>query len=142
MATHILRKSGIGKNRNVLGGIQPKVAHRIIHFLRSGGAIQTNDVDIKHFERGKCRPDFRAQQHRARFLQRHLHRDRQPLPCFLQGIEHAHDGNLGLQQILRGLNEQHIHTTLNEGEGLLFVRANHVIETDMPERRQLGRGPE
>ncbi len=75
----VLRQAGVGQNRDELGRIEPEEAHRIVHLLRAGGAVEADDVDVERFERGERRADFGAEQHSARGFKRDLHRHRQTL---------------------------------------------------------------
>ena len=137
----VLRQTGVRQHRNFLGGIQRQVADRVVHLLRTGRAIQPDGIHVERFERGQRRADLGAQQHGSGFLQRDLHRHRQPLARFPHGFQHADGGDLGLQQILRSLDQKHVDAAFNQSGGLLFVRRHHRVETDVPERRQFGGWP-
>ena len=52
------------------------------------------------------------------------------------------EGDFGLQQVLAGFDQQHIHATLDEGRGLLAISSGHGVVADVAQRRQLGRGAE
>ena len=99
------------------------------------------DVDVVGLQGGERRANFGAQQHRAGFLQRDLHLHGQALPCFRHRVEHADGRDLRLQQVLRRLDEQDVHAAFNQRQRLLFVGGHHLVETDVPERGQLGRRP-
>ncbi len=141
MSAHILRKSGIGQHRYILRGIRSQEADTVIHLGRSSSAVQTDDVYIVGFERGQSRANFSSQQHRSSSFERHLNCDRQPLAGFLHGIEHAGQSSFGLQQVLRGFDQQNIHATFDQRARLLNIARDHVVELDMSQRRQLGRRP-
>ena len=46
-----------------------------------------------------------------------------------------------MQQILRRLHQQHIYAAFDQGRRLLLVSRRHVVETNVPQRRQFGRRP-
>ena len=137
----VLRKPGIRQHRNFLGRIQRQIADRIVHLLRPGRAVQPDHIDVERLERGQRRADLRAQQHRAGFLQRDLHRHRQPLPGFPHRFEHADGRDLGLQQVLRGLDQQHIDAAFDQRRGLLLVSRNHRSKLMCPSDGSLVVGP-
>ena len=131
----------IGKNRNFFRRIQRQIPNRIVHLLRPGRAVQSQDIDIKRFQRSQRRPDLGAQQHRSGFLQCHLHRNWQTLARLPHRFQHAHGRDLRLQQILAGLDQQNIHSALDQRRRLLLIRGCHRIEADVSQRRQLRRRP-
>ena len=54
------------------------------------------------------------------FLKRNLHLHREPLAGLSHRFEHADDGDLGLEQILRGFDQQNVDAAFDERGGLLF----------------------
>ena len=136
VAADVLRESGIRQNRNVLGGIQAQIADRLIHLRRTGGAVQADHVDVVRLKRGQRRANFGAEQHGSGFLQRYLNLHRQPLPRLAHCLDHGDRGNLRLQQILAGLDQQHIDAAFDQRQRLLFIGRQHRVPTDVSERRQ------
>jgi hypothetical protein len=51
------------------------------------------------------------------------------------------ESDLGLQQILAGLDQQHVHAALDQRLGLLAVGRGHGVVADVAQRGQLGRRP-
>jgi hypothetical protein len=47
-----------------------------------------------------------------------------------------------LQQILAGLDQQHVHAALDQRRSLLVVGGEHCVVADVTERGQLGRRPQ
>ena len=119
----------------MLGGIDAQVAHGIVHLAWPGRAVHAENVNVKWLERGQGSSDLCPQQHAARGFECHLDGDRKALPCFLHGVGNSDHGGLGLQQILASLDQQHVHSTLDQGERLLLVGRSHIIEFDMAKRR-------
>ena len=52
-------------------------------------------------------------------------------------VEDTRQGRLGLKQVLRGLDQQHIDATLNQSRRLLLISRRHVVESDVPQGRKL-----
>ena len=129
----ILREPRVRQDRNIFRRIDAQIAHRVIHFLWPGRAVEANYVYVKRFDRSQRRADFRPQKHSSGSLKRYLNCNRQPLPCFLQGLKHTHQRRLGLQQVLGSLDQQNIHPALDQCTRLLHIPGNHVIKPDMPQ---------
>ena len=135
----ILRQTGIGQHRDVLGGIDAEVTHSIVHLLGPGGAVQADGVHVIRFQRGQRGADFGAQQHGPGGFQRDLHLHRKPPPFFPHHVERRNGRNLGLQQVLAGLDQQNVHAGIDQRGYLLNVGGTHVVEADVLQRRQLRR---
>src|SRR5438094_4301468 len=138
----ILRQASVGQNRNVFGGVGAQETDRIIHFRRSGGTVQADHVHIERLQSRERRADFRAQEHCARGLDGHLHRNRQPLAGLLHCLKHADQSGLCLKQILGGLDEQNVDAAFDQGGGLFLVDCGHIVELDVTQRGQLGSRPD
>ncbi len=133
----VLRQARVWQHRHVLRRIQSQVAHRVIHLLGTGGTVQSDDVDVEQLQRGQRRADLRPQQHRARGFQRHLNLHRQALARLLHRLADADDCRLRLQNVLAGLDQEHVHSALNQPQRLLRVALRHRVEADVPQRWQL-----
>src|SRR5579863_2406237 len=141
MTTHILRESGVGQYRNVLGGVRAQKTDGIVHFDRPGGAVQADDIHIERLERGERGADFCSQQHRPGGFERDLNRDREALASLLHGFEYAGQRSFGLEQVLRSLDQQNIDAAFDQRTDLLQIARNHVVKLNVSERRQLGSRP-
>ena len=131
VSAYVLRQSGVRQNRNELGGVQAQIADRLVHLRRTGGAVQTNDVDVVGLERRQRRADFGAQQHGSGFLQRDLHLHGQALARFAHCLEHGYGRDLCLQQVLAGFDQQHVDSAFDQRRRLLFVGRQHRVPTDV-----------
>ena len=98
----------------MLGGVQSQISDRLVHLLRAGRAVQTDDVDVVRLKRRQRRTDFGSEQHGSGFLQRDLDLHREALSRFAHRLEHGDCGDLRLQEILASLNEQHIDAALDQ----------------------------
>src|ERR1700691_1938739 len=140
VSAFILRQPRVGQDGNILGRVRAQKANCIIHLDRAGCTVETDDVYVEHFKSGQRSANFRPQQHGAAFLKCDLDLDGQSLSTFLHRLKGAYNRDLCLQKILSGFDQKNVDSTLDEREGLLYVGRNHVIEFDVAERRQLGRG--
>ena len=140
VSAFVLRQAGVGQNRDELARIEPEEAHRVVHLLWAGGAVEADDVHVKGFERGERSADFGAEQHGAGGFERDLHGDGQALTGLRHRIEDADQNGFGLKQVLTGFREQDVHAAFDQGGGLFGVAGHHVVEGDVSERRQLGGG--
>src|SRR6185437_11503946 len=136
----VVRQSRIGKHRDVLLRVVTEIAHRVVHLPRAGGAVEADDIDVIDIERGQRGGDLCAQQHRAGLLQRDLRLYGNALLLRSHRVHSGRDGDLGLQNVLRGLDQQNIDARLNQRAHLLDESRQHRVKTDVAERWQLGRG--
>ncbi len=148
VAALVLRQTGVGQHADLGGRVLAEKADGVVHLRRSGGAVHANDVGLKALQHGQRRANLRAKQHGAGSLERHLHLQRDPVAdrrnLALGGganrILTGGNGDLGLEQILAGLNQQHIDAAFNKRIGLFLVRGVHRVVADVAERGQLGGG--
>ena len=148
VAALVLRQAGVGQHADGQGGILAEKANRVVHFRRAGGAVEADHVGLKAFQHGQSRADLRAEQHGAGCFEGDLDlkgncaaggRDvalASVANCVLTGGE----SDLGLQQVLAGFNQQHIHAALDEGLGLLAIGDGHGVVANMAQRGQFGGG--
>ena len=114
-----MRQAGIRQDGDLFRRVVAQVAHRVVHLTRPCGAVQANDIDVVNIQNCQCRVDFRSEQHRAAFLQRHLNLERNASSGSCHRIECRCDCDLGLQDVLRGFDEQYIDSGLNQCRHLL-----------------------
>jgi hypothetical protein len=85
--------------------VSGQVPEVFAHLRRPGGAVEADEVDLERFDGGERRTDLAAEQHRARRLDRDLREQRQLDAGRSERSPGAVDRRLGLQQVLRGLDE-------------------------------------
>src|SRR5688572_28851282 len=100
--------------------------------LGTRGAVETDDVDSHPFQDGEGGIDVGAEKHAPGRVERDLRLDRQIDLSLLEGFMNACDRRFDLEDILRGLDEQYIHTAANETVRLFAESLCQVIETDVP----------
>jgi hypothetical protein len=130
------------------GRVLAEEADRVVHLRRAGGAVEADDVGLKAFEHGQRRANLRAKQHRPGGFQGDLGLNGNPAAgigefAFLgraNGVLAGGDGDLGLQQILAGFDQQHVHAALDQRLGLLAISRGHLVVADVAQRGQLGGG--
>ncbi len=110
-----------------------QVPQVLAHLGRAGRAVQPDHVDAERLERGERGRDLAAHEHRAGRLDGHLDEYRQPDAGLDDRLLAAVHRGLGLQQVLRGLDEQRVRPTEDQaaglqGEGRLEVRVGGVAE--------------
>ena len=89
-------------------------AHRIAHVLRPGGAVEPDHMHGERLERRHRAGDVGAEQHAAARVERHLRLHGKPAADFREQLFEAGDGRLDLEDVLRRLDEQHIHAAFDE----------------------------
>ncbi len=114
----------------------------LAHLRRPGRAVQADQVDPQRLERGQRRPDLGAEQHRAGGLHRHVDHDRQVRPGPAQRPAGTDHRGLGLQQVLRCLDQHGVHAAGEETGDLRLVRIAQRGEADVPQRGQLRARPD
>ena len=65
-----------------------------------------------------------------------------PSRAVAHGVLAGGEGDLGLQQVLAGFDEQHVHAALDQRLGLLAIGGGHGVVADVAQRGQLGGGPD
>ena len=117
-----------------------EVAQVLGHLSWAGRAVEPDHVDAQGLERGQRRPDLRADEHRAGGLDGHLHEPGDVDAGRADGATGSDDGRLGLQQILRGLDEHGVDAAREHARGLRLVRIAQRGVGRMSERGELGAG--
>ena len=91
-----------------------QVADRLAHVLRARRAIQADHVDAQRLERRHRARDVGAEQHAAARVERDLRLHRHAPPELGEQPLEAGDRRLHLEDVLRRLDEQHVHAALDE----------------------------
>ena len=147
-AALVLRQAGVGQHADGKRGVLAEKANRVVHFRRAGGAVEANHVGLKAFKDGQRRADFRTKQHGAGSFQSDLDLERNvaaggwdaALASVTNCVVTSGERDLGLQQILAGFNQQHVHAALDERLGLFAISGCHGVVADVAQRGQLGGG--
>ncbi|MQY13282.1 hypothetical protein SRB5_34260 [Streptomyces sp. RB5] len=122
------------------GRVAGEVAQVLAHLRRAGGTVQPDQIDAQRLEGGQRGPDLGAQQHRAGRLERQRADQGHVGAQGFHGTAGTQQGGLGLQQVLRGLDDQRVRAALEQAlRVLLEAVADHLVR-DVAERRQLGAG--
>ena len=95
------------------------------------GAVQTDDIDPHAFEDGDGGVNIRAKQHASGGIERDLRLDRQIDSGLIKGCMDAPDRGFDFKDILRGLDEQHIHPAADQTDSLFAENLGEVIEGDI-----------
>ncbi len=119
-----------------------EVAEVLGHLGRTGRAVHADDVGPHRLERGECGPDLGPDEHAARRLDRDLHHDRDRVrePGAAHRPAGAVDRGLRLQEVVDGLDEQHVDATRDEPVDLELVVVAQRRVLDLTERREPGTG--
>lgn len=110
----------------------------LAHLGRAGGAVQADHVDAQRLQRGQGRADLRAEQHRARRLDRHGADDGEVGAGRLQSAAGAQDGGLGLEQVLGRLHQEGVGAARDHALGVLLVGVAQLHVRGVSQGRQLG----
>ena len=120
--------------------VRARVAQVLAHLGRPGGAVEPDEIDAQRGERRQGGADLRAEQHGAGGLDGDLGEHRQFDPGRAQRTTRPHDGRLGLQQVLRGLDQDGVRAAGHEAGDLLLVGvAQHGVR-GVAQARQLRPG--
>ncbi len=142
LAVHDGRHPGVGQAGDGDTGVLAEVPEVLAHLGRAGGAVDADDVGPHGVERRQGGTDLGAGQHGAGDLHGHLHLDGHLAPAGRHGPPAADHGGLGAEEVELGLDEEHVHATLEEGGGLLLVGVAQLGEADLAERGELGARPD
>ena len=119
-----------------------EVAQVLAHLGRAGRAVEADAVDAERLERRERGADLAADQHRAGGLDGDLGEDGQVGARGRQRPLGTDDRGLGLQQVLRGLDQDGVDPALDEAADLLGVGVAQRGVGGVAERGQLGAGPD
>ena len=115
-----------------------EVAQVLGHLGRTGRAVHADHVGLHRFERGERGADLGADEHAARRLDGHLHHQRQQHAGRAHRRARAVDRGLGLEQVVDGLDEQHVDAARDQPVDLELVAGAQLVVGDLAERRQAG----
>ena len=82
LSADVFRQSGIGNAGDDKGGMFREVADVFLHQIRTGGAVEAEDIDAVGFENGDHGANFRSDQHGAEGFHGHRYHDWQPRTFF------------------------------------------------------------
>ena len=137
-----LREPGIGHAADPDLRVPGQMAQVFAHLGRTGRAVQPDQVDPERLQRRQGGADLRTEQHGAGRLDRDVHDDRQVAPGVGQGPFGAEGGGLGLQQILRRLDQHRVDAAGQHPLDLGLVGVTQLAVRDMAQGRQLRPGPD
>ena len=134
-AAHVAGQAGVGHNRDGLGRVAAHVADRLAQVLGAHGAVGADDIHAHGLEDGDHRTHVGTQQHAAGLVERHLRLNRHGGAHVVEGQADAVDCRPGLEDVLLGLDEQHVCAALHQANGLRADLPGQLVERDA---RQLG----
>jgi len=117
-----------------------EVANRLAHVVRPGGAVDADDADAERFENGEGRADVGAEEHPPARVERDLRLNGHLPPLVLHGALQPFNGGLDLKDVLRGLDEEHVHATAQEARALLPEDFDQFPVGDVGEHGVVGGG--
>src|ERR1700752_2086800 len=109
--------------------------------LRSGGTVETDDIDAHAFKNGKRRADIRAEQHATGRVERYLSLNRQIYLTLVEGFVKTADRGFDFENILRGFDEEEVHAAADQTDSLFAENVDEFVEADVGKLR-VGRGGE
>ena len=118
-----------------------EVAQVLAHLGRTGGAVEADHLHAERLERGERGTDLGSEQHGSGRLDRDLDPHRHVGVSSGDGTLGADDRGLGLQQVLRGLDQHGVDAAVDHAGDLLLVRVAKRGEWGVAERRQFAPGP-
>jgi len=136
------RQPRVGEARQERAAVLLQVPEVLRHLGGTGRAVEAEDVGSHRFERGDCGTDLRADEHPPRRLHRHLHHQRDGAARVAHRPAARDDRGLGLEQVVDGLDEQHVGAPFEQPRGLDLVVVAQRRERDRAERGQPGAGPD
>ena len=99
-----------------------EVAQVLGHLGRAGRAVQADHVGLHRFERGERGADLGADEHAAGRLDRDLHHERDAATRRAAIARRARDDRgLALEQVVDGLDEQHVDAAREQAVDLRLV---------------------
>ena len=108
------RKPGVGDAVNRRAGVLRQVADRVAHQVRTGRAVEADDVDAHRLERRERAADVGAEQHAARRVERDRALDRDDAAGARERLAARQNLGLHLEDVLRGLEDEHVGAALDE----------------------------
>ncbi len=139
-AADVLGQAGVGKDADGHRRVLAEEANGVVHLLRAGGAVEADDVGLEALEHCERGADLGAEQHGSGGFHGDLHLDGDADAKVVHGVVAGGEGDLGLEEVLRGFDEEDVDAAFDEGFGLLDVGKEHRVVADVAERRELGGG--
>ena len=139
-ATNVFRKTSVGNAAHRERGVLGEVADVLLHLLRTGGAVEPENVDRKRLKNRHHSSDVRTDEHRSGGFHGHGHHQRPSLTGGCKRFFNALQRGLDLQHVLAGLNDEQVNIAGNQSFGLFPEGIAHRVEVDVPQGRQLGGG--
>ena len=138
---NVFRQSGVGNAADGEGGMLREVANVLLHLLRTGGAVQAEDVDREWLKDRHHSGDIGADEHGARGFHRDGDHQGPPLTGGGKGRFDALECCLDLQHVLTGFDDEQVDVAGDQSLSLLAERIPHRVEIDVAKGGQLGGGP-
>ena len=133
-----LRQAGVRQDRDRQARRARERAHVLAHVRRTRRAVDAEHVDRERVERGDGRERLRPEEHRVDvLLDGELHHQRDALAALDEHVVRGGDRGLRLQEVVGGLDEQHVRAALEQPPDLTAVAVLHLVEPDR--LRLLGR---
>ena len=136
----VLREAGVGQDGDGHGRILAEEANGVVHLLGTGGAVEADDIGTEAFQHGEGGADLGAEEHGAGGFEGDLHLDGDGDAEVVHGVVTGGEGDLGLEEVLAGFDEEDVDAAFDEGLGLLDVGGEHSVVGDVAERGELGGG--
>ncbi len=140
LAVDVERQPGVRNAGYRQRGVLAQYADRLAHVLGPGGAIQTYDVDGQALEDGQGGMHIGAKQHATGGVEGDLGLDGEVDLRLFEGPMAAGDDGADLEDVLRGLDDEHVHATPDEADGLFAEDIHEIIEGDVGQLRVIGGG--
>lgn len=134
------RQSGVRHAEQRDAGVPGEVAQVFAHLGGAGRAVQADHVDAERFERGQRGTDLGSEQHGAGGLEGQRAQHQEVAAHRLQGAPRTQHGGLGLQEVLRGLDDERVGAAGDQPFGVLLESVAQDRVGGVAQRRQLGAG--
>ncbi len=138
LAADVFRYACVRETGDLLRAIVSQVPDRIVHFFGSGSAVEADHLNVVRLQDGESRADLGPDQHGSHTFDRYLHHDREKSAGLPHRLLDAGHGRFSLQDVLAGLDEEHIDPAVDQSQGLIPQGCEHGVVGYMAERRQLG----
>ena len=132
------RQTRVGNARNRERGIFAEDADGLAHVFGSGGTVKTDDIDAHAFKDGERGVDVGAKQHATGRIERDLSLNRQIDLSLIHGFVQTDDGGFDFENILRGFDEEEVHTATDQTDCLFAKCFGEFVEADVGELRVIG----
>ena len=140
LAAHVPGESRVRHHGDGLSRVAAHVRHRLAQVLGADRAVGADDVGTHALEDGDDRANVGAQQHAPGLVERHLRLDRHRRAQVIERQPDSVDGRARLQDVLLGLDQQHVGAALHQARGLNADLLRQLIEGDARQLRVVGAG--